>query len=128
MQNGLGSSSHISYPQLSGLYDFSLIGTKSRWVVEWLAQDGLCLRIESLFSELEGIIEVVDNSLQHFFVKEEEGMCSSIKGVGHFASCSLFVDHIVYYGDNGLGEIVEVKDGREGVKTDSVELVAILNK
>ena len=77
---------------------------------------------------MEGIIEIVDNSLQHFFVKKEKGVCSSIKRVGHLAGLGLFVDHIIDDGDDGLGEIIEVEDGGVGIETNSMELVAILNR
>lgn len=93
-----------------------------------MAQDEFCLRIECLFSKLECIIEIVDDSMQHFFMKEEECVCASVKRVCHFAGLGLLVDHVVDDGDDGLGEIIEVEDRRVGIETDSVELVAILNR
>ncbi len=55
-------------------------------------------------------------------------MSPSVKGIGNLASFSLLVDHIVDDGYDGLREVIEVENGREGVETNSVELVAILNK
>ena len=54
-------------------------------------------------------------------------MRSSIEPIGHFGLFSLLVDDSINHGDNLLGEVVHVEDGRVSIEADSMETVTILN-
>lgn len=71
--------------------------------------------------------KIVEDLFEDILVNKQEGVGSSIEGVGHLAVVVLAVDGLVDHGDDHPGEGVEVEDGREGVQADGVELVAVLH-
>ena len=60
-------------------------------------------------------MEVGEHSIQHIFVDKEEAVGAGIERVGYFGLFGLSVDDPVDHGDDVLGELVEVEDGRVGV-------------